>query len=155
MNSRSLTLAAALAILPALPAFAQHAGHQGMPMMMQGRNMQDMSAMMGQMSEMMARMSAMMAAQQPAPKGDTGPASTAYAAANAKMHAAMDITFTGDADVDFVNGMIAHHQGAIDMAKIVIEHGKDADIRKLAEEIVAAQEGEIALMRDWLAKHGK
>jgi uncharacterized protein (DUF305 family) len=153
---KSTILAAILAAFAAFPATAQHAGHQGMPMMMQGgQNMQDMSAMMSQMSEIMARMSAMMAAQQPAPKGDTGAASSAYAEANAKMHAAMDITYTGDADVDFVNGMIAHHQGAIDMARVVIEHGKDADIRKLAQEIVTAQEGEIAFMREWLARHGK
>ena len=43
----------------------------------------------------------------------------------------MDIAFTGDADLDFVNGMIAHHQGAIDMAKVVVGFGKDAEIRKL------------------------
>ena len=60
-----------------------------------------------------------------------------------------------DPDAAFLTEMIAHHQGAIDMARIVIEHGRDADIRKLAEGIVTAQEGEIALMRDWLARHGK
>ena len=88
------------------------------------------------------------------PKGDTGPSSKAFAAANAKMHAAMDITFTGNADIDFVRGMIAHHQGAIDMAKVELEHGKDAELRKLAEEIIAAQEGEIRMMKDWLARSG-
>lgn len=88
------------------------------------------------------------------PKGDTGPSSKAFAAANAKMHEAMDITFTGNADIDFVRGMIAHHQGAIDMAKVELEHGKDAELRKLAEEIIAAQEGEISMMKDWLAKNG-
>ena len=88
------------------------------------------------------------------PKGDTGPSSKAFAAANAKMHAAMDITFTGNADIDFVRGMIAHHQGAIDMAKVELEHGKDAELRKLAEEIIAAQEGEISMMKDWLARNG-
>ena len=88
------------------------------------------------------------------PKGDTGPSSKAFAAANAKMHAAMDITFTGNADIDFVRGMIAHHQGAIDMAKVELEHGKDAELRMLAEEIIAAQEGEISMMKDWLARNG-
>ena len=82
-------------------------------------------------------------------------ATEAYRAANMAMHEAMDIDFTGDADVDFVRGMIAHHQGAIDMAKVVIEHGQDPEIRKLAEGIIAAQEGEIAFMKDWLAKHGQ
>ncbi len=89
------------------------------------------------------------------PKGDQGPSSTAFAKANAAMHGAMNIEFTGNADVDFVKGMTAHHQGAIDMAKIVLEHGKDAEIRKLAEGIIAAQEGEIAFMTEWLAKNAK
>lgn len=79
----------------------------------------------------------------------------AYRDANMAMHQAMDIEFTGDADVDFVRGMIAHHQGAIDMARVVLDHGKDPEIRKLAEGIIAAQEGEIAFMRDWLAKNGQ
>ncbi len=89
------------------------------------------------------------------PKGDTGPSSLAFQGSNAKMHAAMNITFTGDADVDFVKGMIPHHQGAIDMAKTALAFGKDPAVRKLAEEIVKAQESEIALMRDWLTKNSR
>ena len=87
------------------------------------------------------------------PKGDAGPSSLAFHGVNAKMHSAMDIAFTGNADVDFVKGMIPHHQGAIDMAKTVLAFGTDPAVRKLAEEIVTAQEGEIALMRDWLNKN--
>ena len=83
-----------------------------------------------------------------------GPATEAFKAANARMHAGMDIAFTGDADVDFVRGMIAHHEGAIDMAKILLEHGKDPELRKLAEAIIAAQEDEVAMMRGWLAAKG-
>jgi uncharacterized protein (DUF305 family) len=49
--------------------------------------------------------------------------------------------------------MIPHHQGAIDMAKVVIANGKDPEIRKLAEGVVKAQEAEIKEMKDWLAKH--
>lgn len=79
----------------------------------------------------------------------------AYENASTKMHKDMAVELTGDADVDFVRGMIPHHQGAIDMAKIVLEHGKDPDIRKLAEAVVSAQEGEIAFMREWLKKNGK
>lgn len=89
------------------------------------------------------------------PKGDNGPSSLAFHGINAKMHEAMNISFTGNADVDFVQGMIPHHQGAIDMAKTVLAFGKDPAVRKLAEEIVKAQEGEIALMKDWLKKNGQ
>ncbi|WP_436038672.1 CopM family metallochaperone [Rhizobium sp. LjRoot98] len=88
------------------------------------------------------------------PKGDTGPSSTAFAEANAKMHGGMDIVFTGNADVDFVRGMIAHHQGAIDMAKIELQYGKDAELRKLAEGVISAQEAEIKTMTEWLANNG-
>jgi uncharacterized protein (DUF305 family) len=85
---------------------------------------------------------------------DSGPATAAYQAALAKMHSDMAIEYTGDADRDFVRGMIPHHQGAIDMAKVVLEHGSDPEIRRLAEEIVAAQEREIAFMREWLERKG-
>ncbi len=86
--------------------------------------------------------------------GDMGPASMAYMEANTRMHEQMAIEYTGDADVDFVKGMLPHHQGAVEMAKIVLEHGKDPEVRKLAEGIIAAQESEIKWMTDWLAKNG-
>ena len=81
--------------------------------------------------------------------GDT-PATTAFRAANAKMHKDMDIRFTNDADVDFVRGMIPHHQGAIDMAKIVLEQGKDEQTRRWAADIIREQEREIGEMQAWL-----
>lgn len=75
--------------------------------------------------------------------------------ANTKMHKDMDIPYSGDADADFVRGMIPHHQGAIDMARIVLAHGKDPEIRKLAENVLRDQEKEVAMMKDWLKKNGK
>ena len=82
-------------------------------------------------------------------------AGAAFAAANDKMMREMMVTLTGDSDRDFVTMMIPHHQGAIDMAKIVLQYGKDPEIRQLAEAIVAAQESEIAEMKAWLAGHGQ
>jgi uncharacterized protein (DUF305 family) len=79
----------------------------------------------------------------------------AYQEANDRMHAGMALEFTGDADVDFLRGMIPHHQGAIDMARVVLKHGSDPEVRKLAEDIIATQEGEIAMMNALLAKLGK
>jgi uncharacterized protein (DUF305 family) len=87
------------------------------------------------------------------PKGDNGPSSLAFHGINMKMHEAMNITFTGNADVDFVAGMIPHHEGAVEMAKTVLAFGKDPEIRKLAEDIIKAQESEIALMRAWLKRN--
>ena len=83
------------------------------------------------------------------------PVAKAFEDANLKMHEDMAIEYTGDADIDFVRSMIPHHQGAIEMAKIQLEHGKDPEMRKLAEEGIKAQEAEIADMRKWLEERGQ
>ena len=125
MISRPFRLALAVALATAMPAVAQQTGH---------------GAHGGHMAS--------------AAPSDS-PAVQAYRAANARMHADMDIDYSGNADVDFLRGMIPHHQGAVDMAKTVLAFGKDPQIRKLAEEIVKAQETEIALMQTWLKQNAK
>lgn len=83
------------------------------------------------------------------------PASMAYAASMDKMMAAMDVKPTGDPDKDFVSMMMPHHQGAIDMARVELEYGRDPQLRTMADDIVKAQEKEIAEMKAWQAKNGR
>jgi uncharacterized protein (DUF305 family) len=76
-----------------------------------------------------------------------------FAEAMDKMHQDMGAKETGNPDVDFMRGMIPHHQGAIDMARIVLEKGSDAEVKSLAQSVIAAQEAEIAQMQDWLTRN--
>ena len=81
------------------------------------------------------------------------PASTReFRAANTAMHRAMDVPFTGNADRDFVAGMIPHHEGAVEMARIILRHGRDPEVKRLAEAIIASQQAEISQMRAMLAR---
>lgn len=88
-----------------------------------------------------------------APSPDDSASTKAYKAAMMKMMDAMP-KFTGDADVDFMTHMRAHHQAAIEMAKVLLANGKDAETKKLAQEIIVAQEKEIAMIDAWLKKKG-
>ena len=83
------------------------------------------------------------------------PADEAFTRSMDRMMKDMAVKPTGDPDKDFVLMMMPHHQGAIDMAKVELQYGKDPTLRKLATDIVAAQEQEIALMKSWLASHSK
>ena len=127
-------------VLSAMP-FASHAGDMNnMPNMNNMQDMHDMGNMKG-MHDMMG--------------GSQTESSKAFSDAMTKMHENMSMQMTGDADVDSVKGMIPHHEGAVDMAKIELQYGKDPELHKLAEGIVKAQESEIAFMKSWLEKHEK
>ncbi len=67
-----------------------------------------------------------------------------------RMHRDMAKPYTGDADADFIRGMIPHHAAAVDMARIELAYGDDPEARELARRIIVAQKGEIAWMRRWL-----
>ena len=69
------------------------------------------------------------------------------------MNKMKEMKMSGNVDVDFVNMMIIHHQGAIDMATSEISAGKNDSIKSLARNIVKDQENEIATMRKWLEKN--
>ena len=161
MKKVALLAAAGVVLLGSVAAIAQMhppRSGEGGPMaqghgrmgMMHGEMMQGGAMHHGMMGH--GGMSGHSAAQ---PRGDASPSSQAFHGNNPKMHDAMNIAFTGNSDVDFVKGMIPHHQGAIDMAKTVIAFGKDPAVRQLAEGIIKAQESEIALMREWLKKNGQ
>jgi len=83
------------------------------------------------------------------------PADKAFMQSMHTMMKDMNVKPTGNPDKDFVLMMMPHHQGAIDMAKVELQYGKDPEMRQLATDIVGAQEKEIVEMKAWLAKHGK
>ena len=73
--------------------------------------------------------------------------------ANERMMDAMQgMEPSGDTDKDFATMMIDHHKGAIDMAKVQLEHGDDPELRALAEKVIADQEKEISQMQEWLSR---
>jgi uncharacterized protein (DUF305 family) len=89
------------------------------------------------------------------PSADSAAATKAFADINGKMHRDMTMTFTGNADVDFMQGMVPHHEGAVEIAKVLLQFGKDPELRKLDEDVIRTQNDEIAVMKDWLTKRGQ
>ena len=121
---------------------------EGMGRMMGGNDMPMMKMMQEMHDKMMGGGMAMQ------PKGDSGPSSQAFSGLIAKMYAQMALPYSGNADVDFIKRMISLHQGAVDMAKVVLAFGKDAEVKKVAEDVIKTNEAEIATMQEWLKKQG-
>ena len=95
-----------------------------------------------------------MPGMKPSPHTTTlSPADHAFAASMKAMMKNMAVKPTGNPDRDFVDMMMPHHTGAIDMAKVELQYGKDPMLLKLAADIVKAQESEIADMQAWKAQH--
>jgi uncharacterized protein (DUF305 family) len=137
MKTSVIAALAAASIAAAGASWAQHGGHAG-----HGNRPLDAAALQAMVRDML-------------PKAKDAPSTRGFKEAHLKMMRDMHISYSGRADVDFVRGMIAHHQGAIDMAKVELEFGKDPELRKLAEDIIRAQEAEIAQMQAWLAANAK
>lgn len=88
------------------------------------------------------------------PTPDTEAMQKAYAQGMDTMHKDMMLGIADPKpDMAFARGMLPHHIGAVDMAKVQLQYGKDADMRKLAQEIIDAQQPEIEQMKNWIAAH--
>ena len=72
-----------------------------------------------------------------------------------RMHQAMAAvkpSSPANADSDFVRMMLPHHEAAVEMAKVELECGSDAEMKRLAQEIITDQQSEIQLMQHWLKR---
>ena len=77
----------------------------------------------------------------------------AYMELTSRMQVDMQINYTGNADIDFMRGMIPHHQVVIDMAKVALKYCYDSEVRMLAKNIILAQDIEIKVINAWLQRH--
>ena len=77
-----------------------------------------------------------------------------YTRSMTRMHDEMMIGMGyNDPDTAFAKGMLGHHRGAVDMAKIELKYGTDEAMRQLAQDLITAQQAEIDVLNKWLASH--
>lgn len=125
MNTKTALIAASFALVLAAPvALAQ----------MQG----------GDMSKMMQMMT---------PKPDDPASTQDLKKSHMDMMQNMNTSFTGNPDADFARSMIKHHEGGIAMAKVQLKHGKDPELRAMAEKLIREQGDENKKFEAWLKKH--
>jgi uncharacterized protein (DUF305 family) len=143
LSIRHLLLLALVAATPVLAAHAQMHDHHGM------------SASKSSAPHAMHSMAGMASVALP-------PGSPA-AAFHQQMDSVMTVMDHGmqqmggvpptDLDASFAAMMVPHHQGAVDMARLQLLYGKDPELRRLAQSIIAEQQIEIQQMTAWLRKH--
>ena len=89
----------------------------------------------------------------PEPKANTQAMQQAYAAGMQAMHDAMMTAIANPVpDMAFARSMLPHHRGAVDMAILQLQYGTDKEMRKLAQDIIDAQQPEIIWLQEWIAK---
>ena len=89
----------------------------------------------------------------PEPKPNTQAMQQAYAAGMQDMHDAMMTAIANPVpDMAFARSMLPHHRGAVDMAMLQLQYGTDKEMRKLAQDIIDAQQPEIVLIQEWIVK---
>lgn len=157
MKIRSLAFATASAFLAIASAHAQTASTGGagqmpppleIPAACKNAEQVQMSGMSGNMSGGMQGMSGMMGGMDDAHQG--------YMQAMMRMNPAMmQGMMAKDADMAFACSMIAHHKGAIEMAKVEIKSGDNAEMKRMAEKTMKEQEQEVTQLTNWVDKHAK
>lgn len=87
------------------------------------------------------------------PKDSDAASTKAYKMSMMKMMRSMPRDHTGNADIDFMRQMRVHHQGAVDMSEVVLQHGREDEVKRLARKIIDDQKKEIAEIDAWLQKN--